>query len=101
VNKTDQYHVYSGFVVGVYVANEIMRGALGFRSDDILKQLAEISRDETSLNPSGVSLINSFPLSQEDHRFDEQCHPILKKAAAVVLEFRSGDSGGAGSSVPA
>jgi hypothetical protein len=93
--------VYSGFVLGLYVANEITRGAVEFRAEDALQKLQGILHDETAPTPSDVALIKSLPLSQDDHRFENQCHPILQRAAAAILEFRNGGPGEAESFVPA
>ncbi|HEX4414734.1 MAG TPA: hypothetical protein VH107_13960, partial [Lacipirellulaceae bacterium] len=100
MNKTDCYHVYSGFALGLYVADLVARGAVGYRGEEILEQLGTVARCETVPSPSNLALIQLLPLSADDLRFIQQTHPVLARAANVVLESIEGSNGESGAAAP-
>jgi len=83
----DEYHGYSGFVLGLRVAESILQGELGYRCDEILEHLEAFARGEVLALPSDDALIRRFPLSQNDERFSGGSHPVLARAAQVVLDW--------------
>ena len=83
----DDYHGYSGFVLGLRVAESILQGELGYRCDEILEHLEAFARGEVLALPSDDALIRRFPLSQNDERFSGGSHPVLARAAQVALDW--------------
>ena len=89
MDRNDEYHVYSGFLLGLHIADSILESDLGYRCDEILEQLESVSGGDLLTSPSDDALLRRFPLSQNDKRFSGSCHPILARVAQIVIKWHS------------
>ena len=61
MKENDEYHVYAGFVLGLHVANSILRGEIGYRYDELIETLGEYSQGN-SLNAPSADVAAKFHL---------------------------------------
>ncbi|MCA9101906.1 MAG: hypothetical protein KDA63_12175 [Planctomycetales bacterium] len=91
MKTNDEYYVYTGFVLGLRIAEAVLEGELGYRCEEIADCLRAYEHGEVLASDSDNELLRHFPLSQNDEHYEGGIHPVLTTAAHYALEWRRED----------